>query len=344
MRRKVKVLIVDDSMVFREFLARGLSSDPGIEVVATATDPFDARDKILKYEPDVLTLDVELPRMNGIDFLKRLMPQYPLPVVVISGTSSNVFEALKAGAVDFITKPDTRSGASLEAAINELKVKIKIASTANVGQKKTAVVQGSAVADAKRSEPVKAEFIVIGASTGGTEAIFSVLSHLSPQVPGIVIVQHMPPVFTRMFAERLNSSTPFQVKEAQTGDVIRSGQVLVAPGDQHVKIKRTSGKEYMVECFKGEKVSGHCPSVDVLFQSVAALNGAKAVGVILTGMGADGAQGLLAMRTKGAHTIGQDEQSCVVYGMPKVAFDIGAVERQASLAAIPQAIVTAAQK
>jgi len=337
-KRKIRVLIVDDSLVFRGFLAKGLSADPGIEVVATATDPFDARDKIIEHEPDVMTLDVELPRMNGIEFLKRLMPQYPIPVVVVSGTSSKVFEALNAGAVDFVTKPDLQSGKTVEAAINELKVKIKIASTANVGQKKAVLAAGNI--GSKVNSGSRIHIIAIGASTGGTEAIYSVLTKLPDGLPGIVIVQHMPPVFTRMFAERLNQATPFLVKEAQTGDIVSPGTVLVAPGEYHMRLKK-SGEHYQVECCKGEKVNGHCPSVDVLLESVAGAAGKSAVGVILTGMGYDGAKGLLAMRKNGARTIGQDEPSSVVYGMPKAAFDLGAVERQVSLASIPQVIVSA---
>ncbi len=335
LKKRIRVLVVDDSMVFREVLKRGISSDPNIEVVALASDPFDARDKIIEFEPDVMTCDVEMPKMNGIEFIRRLMPQYPLPVVVVSTVSEAVFDAMNAGAVDFVTKPDVQSVKSVEAFISELIIKIKIASTAKVSHWKadniSQKVIGGAYSDAS------SKMVAIGASTGGTEAIYSILKSLPPSIPGIVIVQHIPPVFSRMFADRLDNSTQLQVKEAQTGDYVEKGRVLIAPGDEHMRIRKV-GDKYKVECFKGDKVNGHCPSVDVLFESVAKECGSNAIGVILTGMGYDGAKGLLSMKRKGARTIGQDEKSSVVYGMPKVAYDIGAVERQAPLDNIPQLI------
>jgi two-component system chemotaxis response regulator CheB len=297
-----------------------------------------ARDKILEYEPDVMTLDVEMPRMNGIEFLRRLMPQYPIPVVMISGCSENVFEALNAGAVDFVAKPDMAKPQGLESMINELIIKIKIASIAKVGHwKKESVSDKTAMSVSRVSSGTADRVIAIGASTGGTEAIYQLLKFFPVETPGIVVVQHMPAGFTNMYAKRLNSSCAIEIKEAQNGDVVRSGRALIAAGDYHMRIKK-SGSKYTVECQPGEKVSGHCPSVDVLFNSVAENIGSKAIGVILTGMGSDGAKGLLAMRNKGAKTIGQDEQSSVVYGMPKVAFDIGAVEKQFALERIPPAI------
>ncbi len=331
--KKIKVLVVDDSIVYREFLSRGISADPGIEVVATATDPYDARDKIIEYKPDVMTLDVEMPRMNGIDFLRRLMPQYPLPAIVISSVSERVFDALNAGAVDFVTKPDMKAGRSIDSHINELVIKIKIASTANLSQWKRDLKGVTSITKSGWNK----KLIAIGASTGGTEAILAILKALPGDIPGIVIVQHMPPVFTRMYAQRLDNTVALNVKEAQTGDIVRQGIVLIAPGDCHMKIEKNGGV-YKVDCFNGEKVNGHCPSVDVLFHSVAWETGDDAIGVILTGMGYDGAKGLLAMRRSGARTIGQDEESSVVYGMPKVAYDLGAVEKQASLENIPQMI------
>ena len=335
-RKKIKVLVVDDSLVFREFLARGLADDPLIEVVATAVDPFDARDQIIKYEPDVMTLDVEMPRMSGIEFLRRLMPQYPLPVVIISAVSDTVFEAMAAGAVEFVVKPDPKNGRSLNTVINELKTKVKVAAMANVSQYKKTGATMQSVKNSCRSGS-HGKVIAIGASTGGTEAVLSILKGLSADVPGIVIVQHMPPVFTRMFAERMNDVTALTVKEAQSGDRMECGHVFIAPGDKHMRLVKT-GSGFTVECYAGEKVSGHCPSVDVLFESVAREAGAKAIGVLLTGMGQDGAKGLLSMRQAGARTIGQDEQSSVVYGMPKVAWQLGAVEKQAALPAISQLI------
>lgn len=335
MRKRIKVLVVDDSIVFREILSRGISSDPNIEVVATASDPFDARDKIIEFEPDVMTCDIEMPKMNGIEFIRRLMPQYPLPVVVVSTVSEAVFDAMNAGVVDFVTKPDIQSVKSVEAFLNELIIKIKIASTANVSHWKVNNVFQQKVINTNVDTSNK--IIAIGASTGGTEAIYKVLKPLPPSTPGIVIVQHIPPVFSRMFADRLNNSTQLQVKEAQTGDYVERGRVLIAPGDQHMRIKKV-GDKYKVECFKGDKVNGHRPSVDVLFESVAKEAGSNAIGIILTGMGYDGAKGLLSMRKKGARTIGQDEKSSVVYGMPKVAYNIGAVEKQVPLEDIPQVI------
>jgi two-component system chemotaxis response regulator CheB len=338
LNKKIRVLIVDDSLVYREVLSRGLSSDPYIEVVATAKDPFDARDKILKYEPDVMTCDVEMPKMNGIEFIKRLMPQYPLPVIVVSAVNASVFDAMNAGAIDFVTKPNINSLRDVEEFINDMIYKIKMAVAANVQlngkvnplEKAMDKMRGSAIKDS-------CKMIAIGASTGGTEAICTIIKRLPNQVPGIVIVQHIPPVFSRMFAERLNNSTPFEVREAKSGDYIEKGHILIAPGDKHMRVKRI-GEKFKVECFEDSKVNGHCPSVDVLFESVAKEAGAGAIGVILTGMGYDGAKGLLTMRQKGAKTIGQDEKSSVVYGMPKVAFNIGAVEKQTSLENISSVI------
>lgn len=332
--KKIKVLIVDDSIVFREILSRGISSDSGIEVIATAVDPFDARDKIIRYRPDVMVCDVEMPKMDGIEFIRRLMPQYPLPIIVVSSISEAVFNAMNAGAVDFVVKPDVTSVHSVESFIYKLITKVKIASVATVQEYKKEIKQDAIFYNAKNS---KGKIIAIGASTGGTEAIYHVLKSLPSNAPGIVIVQHIPAVFSKRFAERLNEETNLKVKEAQSGDIVTTGQVLIAPGDHHMKIKKV-GDQYKVHCFKGEKVNGHCPSVDVLFDSVAQEAGKKAIGVILTGMGYDGAKGLLAMRKNGARTIGQDEKTSVVYGMPKVSYNIGAVEKQTSLDNIAKAI------
>lgn len=327
--RPIRVLIVEDSIVFRELLIQNLSRDPAIQIVATAKDPFEARDAILQHKPDVMTLDVELPRMSGIEFLRKLMPQYPIPVVVISALSDKVFDALNAGAVDFVAKPAVTSRVQLEDFIrNELLVKIKIASTAKISNiKKTVMGQGHEVLPGKG----KNKIVAIGASTGGTEAIFSVIKDFGTDIPGVVATQHMPQGFTAMYAKRLNDQCRIQVKEAQTGDRVLPGHMLLAPGgDAHMRLVKVNGV-YQVECKKGPRVNGHCPSVDVLFDSVAKSAGADAVGIILTGMGGDGAKGLLAMRRAGARTIGQDESTCVVYGMPKVAYDLGAVQYQEKL-------------
>lgn len=329
--RQIRVLVVDDSILFRNLLVQSLESDPNITVVAQAANPYEARDAIIKYKPDVMTLDVELPRMNGIEFLKKLMPQYPLPVVVISALNDTVFDALEAGAVDFVNKPSNLDRVQLGNFMKkELTTKVKIASTAKVGKLKK--VEVSAVSG-NIGKVGSDRIVAIGASTGGTEAIFEVIKQFRRDIPGVVIVQHMPPGFTKMYADRLNNQCEVAVKEAQTGDKVVQGQVLIAPGDRQMRLVKV-GNEYQVECRGEEKVSGHCPSVDVLFQSVAKAAGAKAIGVILTGMGADGSKGLLEMRNAGAQTIGQNEATCVVYGMPKVAYDIGAVQYQLALSAI----------
>lgn len=330
--RKIRVLVVEDSLVFRELLVKNLNADPAIEVVAAVRDPFEARDAILEHKPDVMTLDLELPRMGGLDFLKKLMPQYPLPVVVISSLSEKVFDALNAGAVDFVAKPSGATRAQLEAfARNELPVKIKVASIAKVSKwKKNPIDEPDKMLGGANKDYI----VAIGASTGGTEAISRVLREFGSDIPGVVIVQHMPPKFTEMYANRLNGECKLCVKEAKTGDIVKPGHAFVAPGgDAHMELTKVNGA-YQIVIKKAPKVNGHCPSVDVLFDSVAKVAGDKAVGIILTGMGGDGAKGLLEMRKAGARTIGQDESSSVVYGMPKVAYEIGAVEYQDKLSDI----------
>lgn len=327
LKKKIRVLVVDDSILFREVIARGIASDRNIEVVATANDPFDARDKIMQYEPDVMTCDVEMPKMNGIDFIRRLLPQYKIPVIVVSTLSETVFDALDAGAVDFVIKPDIASVNSVENFIYEMIGKIKIASVSKIHRNLTKGVLSPELAHEKVNLD---QVIAIGSSTGGTEALAILLKALPPDMPGILAVQHIPPVFSKMFAERLNTTTNLRVREAREGDYVERGLVLIAPGDRHMKIKKI-GERYKIECFFGEKVNGHCPSVDVLFESVAREAGKNATGIILTGMGHDGAKGLLSIRKAGGLTIGQDEKTCVVYGMPKVAYNIGAVMKQAPL-------------
>lgn len=331
--QQIKVLIVEDSIVFRELLVQNLSKDPAIKVVAVAKDPFEARDAIIAHKPDVMTLDIELPRMSGIEFLRKLLPQYPLPVVVISSLSDKVFDALNAGAVDFVAKPSVSSRTQLEEFIkNELLVKIKIASTARISNIKKTVMMNQEQQGLTSYR--NSLLVAIGASTGGTEAIFSVVKDYGTDIPGIVAVQHMPPGFTSMYAKRLNDQCRIQVKEAETGDRVMPGHMLIAPGgDRQMRLIKVNGV-YQVEVKPGPRVNGHCPSVDVLFESVAKAAGANAVGIILTGMGGDGAKGLLSMRRAGARTIGQDESTCVVYGMPKVAYDLGAVEYQDKLSDI----------
>lgn len=333
---KIRVLIVDDSILFRTTLEKHLKLDSHIDVIGTAIDSFDAMEKIKSLQPDVVTLDVEMPKMNGIDFLKKLMPINPVPVVVVSSLPINALDALDAGAVDFVKKPEIKSPQDLNYFISELTVKVKIASNAHVGRRQPVSIQP--LSSPKLVSSPSNMVIAIGASTGGTEAILAVLKELPATTPGIVVVQHMPPVFTNMYAQRLDKICQMRVKEAANNDRVEQGRVLIAAGEYHMRLARDT-RGYYVKCEQGAKVSGHCPSVDVLFDSVATVAGKNAVGTILTGMGADGAKGLMQMRQRGAFTIGQDKESCVVYGMPMVAFDIGGVVKQLPLNRISDEII-----
>lgn len=335
--KKIRVLVVDDSLLFRETLLQNLNTDPSIEVIDTAPDSMVALEKIKALKPDVVTLDVEMPKMNGIDFVKALMPEHPVPVVVVSSLPMNVLDALNAGAVDFVRKPQAAGGTDIKAFISELAVKIKIASTAHIVKKTQAPPTPLGLKITKEVKPDTV--IAIGASTGGTEAILSVIKDLPETTPGIVIVQHMPPVFTKMYATRLDKICKMEVKEAEHGDRVQQGRVIIAAGDYHMTLAKDA-RGYYIKSQKGEKVSGHCPSVDVLFDSVALTAKSNAIGVILTGMGGDGAKGLLAMKKAGAYTIGQDKDSSVVYGMPMVAYNIGAVKKQLPLDVIPGEIIS----
>lgn len=330
--KQIRVLVVDDSMFMREYISSEISKDPAIVVVGKASDPFEARDRIIELAPDVMTLDIQMPKMDGIEFLKKLMPQYPLPVVVVSAVDGAVFDALNAGAVDFVNKAGA-SEREKQSFISELIIKIKIASIAKVGKYKQSAAREARTQRAG-GDTKGDSLIAIGASTGGTEAIFGILKNLGNDLPGIVIVQHMPPVFTRLYSERLNEACSMEIREAKDGDEIKPGCALIAPGGFQMAVAK-HGNGYYVTCREGEKVSGHCPSVDYLFDSIAGLKGINTLGVILTGMGSDGAKGLLAMKKAGAHTIGQDRQTCVVYGMPAVAYNIGAVDEQYPLGDIP---------
>lgn len=338
--RRVRVLVVDDSAFVRKILGRGLAEDPSIEVVGAAADVYQARDLIVREKPDVVTLDIEMPRMDGLEFLRRLMPQYPVPVVVISSIagkgSQAAIEALEVGAVDVVAKPSGHLGEGLGEMMNELRVRVKLAATIDVSSWKHRRPRAD-VARVGALESSTDRVIAIGASTGGTEALRVVLTALPATMPGIVVVQHMPPGFTRMFADRLNSLAAMAVKEAVTGDRVRPGLALIAPGGVHMAVKR-SGGVYEVACEGVDRVNGHCPSVDVLMHSVAGACGANAVGVMLTGMGRDGADGMLAMRKAGASTLAQDEASSVVFGMPMEALGNGGAERAVPLEEIPAAI------
>jgi two-component system, chemotaxis family, protein-glutamate methylesterase/glutaminase len=338
---KTKVLIVDDSAVVRQLLSEILSRDPEIEVVGVASDPLFARDKVLRLQPDVLTLDVEMPRMDGLTFLEKLMRAHPMPVLMISSLTERgcdtTLRALELGAVDFITKPkvDVEKGTvELAAEIIE-KVKAAAASRVKKLRDPAAKLPPRRLVSAALAKSTH-QVIAVGASTGGTEALRDFLEPLPADSPGIVIVQHMPEKFTHSFAERLNSLCSVRVKEAADGDRILPGHALVAAGNYHMEAYR-SGAEYRVRVFSGEPVNRHRPSVDVLFDSCAKHIGANAVGVIMTGMGADGARGLLAMREAGARTIAQDEASCVVFGMPREAIALGAAAEILPLRDIPAA-------
>ena len=344
MNKKIRALVVDDSAMVREILSRGLSMDPLIDVVGTAANPYIARDKIVELKPDVLTLDVEMPKMDGVKFLRHLMAQYPMPVLMVSALTQTgkkiTFDALEAGAVDFVTKPSANIAQGLNEMLAELREKVKMAAKANVKQRKQATsIQKKPTAEETQALSESTDKVIaIGASTGGTEAIRQIVTRFPSAAPGVVIVQHMPPGFTKMFAERLHQQCAMSVKEAETGDRVMPGRILVAPGDYHMTVIR-SGGEYRVRCSSGEKVCGHRPSVEVMFHSVAKSVGSNAVGVILTGMGHDGAEGMLAMREAGARTIAQDEATSVVFGMPKVAYERGGAERLVSIQNIAQLVM-----
>lgn len=340
----IRVLVVDDSALIREVLSRSLARDGDIRVVGTAADPLEARQKIKDLDPQVVTLDIEMPNMNGLDFLDRLMRLRPLPVVMVSTLTnkgaSETLLALELGAVDFVGKPNAELSGGLEAFGENLRQKVRAAAHSDVRNRGAAPVPAVAL----RSAAAPAgSLIAIGASTGGVEAIRVVLSQLPPDCPPIVIAQHMPPGFTKSFAGRLHEVTELTVCEAEERMVLQPGCAYVAPGSHHLRVERSSGQ---LKCRLGEDatVSGHRPSVDVLFESVAKAAGPLAVGVILTGMGRDGAHGLKLMREAGAHTLGQSAGSALVYGMPRVAFEEGAVCEQAPLEAIASRLVAALGK
>lgn len=330
-KKKVRVMVVDDSMLARSMIIRGLSAHPQIEVVGYAINPLDAKRKIPDLRPDVLTMDVEMPGQSGIDFLKEYIPVHPIPVVLCSSLNLRVFDALEAGAVDFVRKP-SGGPESQNAFVTILTQKVITASSAKPRQAqrpKAANGHSQPPAPLLGPSPMYNNVIIgLGASTGGTDATLEVMRRLPKDIPGMVIVQHMPVGFTQMYADRLNRLCQMEVREAKSGDEIHRGLALVAPADLQARVVRM-GSRYTLSCTPGEKVSGHRPSVDALFQSMSETVKCRMVGIIMTGMGQDGAAGLLAMRKKGAHTIGQDRDSCVVYGMPKVAHDIGAVAVQA---------------
>ena len=347
MNKKIRVLVVDDSALVRQVLAEGLGRDPGIEVVGAARDPFHARDLIVSEKPDVVTLDVEMPRMDGVEFLRRLMPQFPLPVIMVSSLTRKgakiTMAAMEAGALDFVLKPKSNLQGGLSEMMRELLIKIKIGSTANVSHWKRDNQQEVAAPISHALAESTDKVIAIGASTGGTVAIQQIICALPLTSPGILVTQHMPPSFTAAFANQLDARSQLRVRVASDGDRLMPGNVLIAPGDQHLRVKRMGGI-YLAECSSGQQVCGHIPSVEVLFESMAGEVGANGVGVILTGIGRDGASGLLKMLEAGAFTIGQDERSSAVYGMPRAAAELGAVKRQVGLGKIPITIYNALKR
>jgi len=340
--KKIRVLIVDDSPLVQKILSRGLGVDPVLEVVGIAGDPYEARDLLVQLRPDVMTLDIEMPRMNGLEFLRRLMPHHPLPIIMVSTHSREgariTLDCLAAGAMDFVCKPGSHQGSDTNSMLLELRAKIRAVawartkawtSPASISPSRPTVVKIPGAAN---------KMIALGSSTGGTEAIRALLKQLPPQIPGMAIVQHMPPGFTKAYAERLNSEMDLDIREAGENDILRPGTVLIAPGGLHMTVQKRSGV-FQVSCSAGEKVNWHCPSVDVLMNSVATQANKMAVGIMLTGMGSDGSNGMLAMRNAGARTMAQDEATSVVFGMPRVAYEKGGAERLLPLDQIPAAIL-----
>ncbi|ACT59847.1 protein-glutamate methylesterase/protein-glutamine glutaminase [Hirschia baltica] len=340
---KIKVVVVDDSALMRRIIPSLLEKTGEIEVVATAPDPIIARQKIKLTNPDVITLDVEMPKMDGISFLEKIMSLRPMPVVMISSLTTKsadvTLRALELGAVDFVTKPALDLAANMETMSQELIEKVKTAATSNIQRRRTAPVQ--VTNKTFTSFETTENLVAIGASTGGVETLGRLLPKLPRNSPAILITQHMPPNFTRQFAERLNKTCAVTVREAENNQRVRPGEVWISPGSQHLTLKR-SGADYICKLSDAPAVNGHRPSVDVLFDSVAEHCGSKAIGVILTGMGKDGAKGLLNMKQAGAKTFGQDEATSIVYGMPRAAFEIGAVDQQLREDAIIEEVLDAA--
>lgn len=353
MSKKIRVLIVDDSAIVRQSLTEILDSDDELEVVGAASDPYIAVELIKNMVPDVITLDVEMPKMDGITFLKKIMSQHPIPVIIISTLTSKGTEtalsALESGAVEVVLKPQLHTSEQRKEATMMLIDKVKATSYAVIHRRRLSLarapksVKPKLTADAILAKPTikttsllktTEKIVAVGASTGGTEALKTFLESFPLDSPGIIIVQHMPEIFTKQFADRLNEQCKITIKEAKNGDTVLRGLALIAPGNKHLLLKR-SGAKYFVEVTDGPLVNRHRPSVDVLFRSVARYAGKNAVGVIMTGMGNDGAQGLLEMKNAGAFTIAQNEKTCIVFGMPKEAIKLNAVDKIMSIYSIP---------
>jgi two-component system chemotaxis response regulator CheB len=331
----IKILIIDDSPFYRTILKRGIEQNKDIEVVAVASDAYDASQKIIKYHPNVITCDIAMPKIDGVSLIKQLIPQYPIPIIVVSSVGEKIFDAIKAGAIDYLIKSDFSNITDRNIFFGELNSKIISAYNKTYVHK----ITNSIPVRAKDKKNTTHKIIVIGASTGGTQAISSLLQQLPNDVPPIVIVQHIPPMFSTLFAARLNQDLPYTVKEAERGEPLLRNHVYISPGDEHVEIKLGLNKETFLFTSKGEKVNGHCPSVDKLFFSVAKVYKDKAIGVLLTGMGTDGALGLSALRRAGSITLTQDEKSCVVYGMPFAAKELGASQHEVPISLMGNAIM-----
>lgn len=343
MPQKIRVMVVDDSVLFRSWLIQSINEDSRFEVVGYAINALDAKNKLPVYKPDIMTLDIEMPGMSGLDFLKEVLPLHPVPVILVSSLNVRVFDALAAGAVDFVRKPESDKGAK-DQFIAKLLSKLVLGSHAKprlpsaISSPTSQTLSTPIFRSNLSARSSNVDLIAIGASTGGTEAIIEVVKHFPAQMPGVVITQHMPPGFTAMYAERLNRICKMEVREAKHGDKVQPGLILLAPGGLQMRVVRM-GSGYAVSCTEEGKVSGHKPSVDVLFDSVASIAKSRAIGVLLTGMGADGAMGMLRMRKAGAYTVGQDKDTCVVYGMPMEAYKIGGVCTQAALGSIAQVVM-----
>lgn len=355
-KSKVRVLVVDDSTMFRRAVISALSLNDSIEIVGEASDAFEARDKIMALKPDVLVMDVVMPKMDGLTFLKQLMGQYPVPCVIISGTADEA-NAIAAGAADFIAKPKSPADQSMFNTLLGTKVMLaanrkgklslpsakaakapKIDGVAPIASPSMAAKVGRVMPNIPTKDDIsglaqrsrEGYIVALGASTGGTDALECVLRSFPDTMPPVIVVQHMPPVFTKLYSERMDKCCTIHVKEAENGDRLTQGVCLIGAGGLQMELKKDA-RGYYVHLYEGEKVSGHCPSVDVMFSSVADVAGEKGIGAIMTGMGADGAKGMLKMHQKGAYTIGQDKESCIVYGMPMEAYKLGACSEQQPL-------------
>lgn len=336
----IRVLTVDDSILFRTVIKNEFAKIDDINIIDTAANAMEADEKIMRLNPDVVTMDVEMPGMNGIDFIRSFLPKKRVPFIVITSSPTRAFDAISAGAVEFMKKPLVHNSAEMTAFCEKLASTIRFSSKANVRHTPVRPISTPQATLNLPSGGGRANSIIaLGASTGGTDALIEVVKRLPANSPPVLIVQHMPAGFTQMYAERLDKICKMSCKEAQDGDRLRPGLIILGAGGYHLRLQKDA-RGYYVSSKPGAKVSGHCPSVDVLFESVAENAGNRAVGAILTGMGADGAEGLLKMRKSGAYTIGQDEASCVVYGMPGVAFKIGAVMKQLPLDKIAEEIIS----